>query len=633
MAIVNNKSKTAAPTAPAQQAPADHAAPTQPAQAPVTPGDLFGFTVPTQSGGYNVEDLAKFVKAIKETAAAATANKTGNFKIVVANSSELLLPIVCVVNLTPQPVVYALLIEGLMSTKLTPRKRSVFNPAVGGQVELTIDMFSGRCWDETGQKAARRAVANDLNVAEGDVSLRHHMTVPGSVEWATESMAQLCFELAMFPLFDKARDESRRLNHAALTNSAGSLVMTARYTQGSGTELNVVGERIACDVIVSTSLERKKVNNATTKATDAHRVAESFAVANTKILADFLPLAKDPMQHGIASPGAQAKPGFVPQLIITDFDGASEGGASMDLRTLVMAFLNVMPLASNYGWVNLYAGHNNKKSSLAQLGLLHDPWAESRGKAELGLIDIDHTPFGNQAEGKLTNMQVAQSWCTKGVMVGIDIDQARPNAWVGDVVTMIGNGNVKANIAFANACDALTQGAYSRIASQSNGGKLPMAFMQEQTGLLTATYTGTDGELADSRRSTLTTLIESFGGDQAVITPFIKGRLPGATEFDHEDMRRAWIDATPGFEVNGVGMRTFATPAFLSNLTQAFIEAGVRIVPDASFCFTEGGTVGVTGNYGEVLNVNGMYAQNQASGAGFGNHFGVMPTFTPAVYY
>jgi hypothetical protein len=573
-----------------------------------------GLGVTTLSGGMDTEGFAAFSEEMKRLAGLPEISNMLKLEVVSVSSQQLYLPVLalCAVSsATKQVVVYNLLIEGMMSSKLEPIVETIRD--YSGQKDIITDRPTTRCFDSKLREVVSTFVASQYKVNPADVVHIGHCVVPKAADLSSAEVTRVYFDSAHLAIIDAAGGQGvGRVTAKHLRNPQVAVRQRTTITPGE-CRLNRIGQPIAADF--NTSIKLTRVNQKQGDMYQVHTGTQEHNLAEVSGYIDFNIITQQQ-----SSPYAQLqqpqvpKPGYMPVVILTEVAGLANSGRSIeDLRTQLMGLVATLAMTANHGWVRVfetYPGQKTQKQSIGLLGLEYDPYG--RGPEALGKVPVESVSLNKvPEEGKETPFSMANKWCTQNVAVALDVEQGGRLEWVQSVfIAAAQNPRSGANDDIIAECDALTGGAFSQVWAQANSGNAKAAVMHHDTVTVhLGTYTDKDGRARDLRTIDYLTMLAASPKDLQFVAQATAAMTPGiANNINLSDRRRCLMSVAGDCNINGMATRVYFSPNFIPCLVQALINNDVRIISDDMVAYDQGmQRQGIDPNFGGTYNAAGFY--------------------------
>lgn len=545
-----------------------------------------------------------------------------SIEIVPITSQELKLPalVMCAVGKDKTVATYTLLIESMLQGKIEP----VIEPVRDNQNtsrEIIIDRPTSIAFSERMRSHVTKAAAMRYKVSEDQVVNIGKCVVPEEADLSNPASVRTMFNGGLTALVDYLGGNLiGRITPAILKNPVVAMTQTTTVTPGA-THLNKLNVPVAADFTAHVKLVNTNQNQ-NKSIHEVHDTLNEVQVAEVRSYVDFTPFAMQG-QPQPAYPGAPAPitPGFIPTLVCTEIAGLTNQGRSIeDLRTQLLGLVSTAALTSNHGWVRAFEKLPNQKSSKPDIGLLgieHDPYG--RGVEGRGKVKVESASFNNKPkEGVETPLGVATKWCTKGVALAIDVEQGGRLEWVQSVFVAAANNIKGANQSIIEECDALTDGIFSSIWAEVNKGNASASVVRNETVVVhTGTYTDSEGKKAELRTLGHLSMLESSPKDLQFVETATAAMIPGmCNNITLSDRRRA-ITTAANANITGLATRVFLAPMFVQCLISALAQAKVSIKSDDALGYMiNQGRVGMGSDYMGEYHTGDFYKQS---------HVGVEP--------
>jgi hypothetical protein len=557
-----------------------------------TGDDLFsGIGVETLSGGVDTEGFAAFSAEMERLSKLPEVLRTIKLSVIPVSNQHLRLPVLAMAAESKDGVVvYSLLIEGMMGQPLEPIReiRRDFGGPQGA--EIIIDRPTSRCYDNGLRKIVAAAVATQLNTSAERIVHQSHCVVPRGANLKCAETCRSFFDSANLALTNAvARDRIAGVTVANLTNPAGVVNQRTTITPGQN-KLNKIGLPIAADFTTTIELARK-AQEKTSWSSDIHVAQQRYHLAEVSGYIDFSVAGPIPPKPNMNPMLPQTVPGYIPMVVITEIAGLANNGSSIeDMRTQLLGIAATTALTADHGWVRVFekmAGAKSVKADIGLLGLEHDPYI---GRTpELGMVSVDSISYGKQPkEGTMTPKQVADLWCTDKVAVALDVEQGGRLHWIQDIfVAASGVGDETGRRTAANEriiaeCDVLTNGIFSRLWTELNGGQKAHVVATETVAVHLGTYDGgKNGGRRDLRSIDYLTMLGQMPKDLEKLSAATAATIPGGCNaITLTDRRNAIENIVGDCEFTGMATRVFLTGGFINTFVRALIQAGVTFRSD-----------------------------------------------------
>lgn len=559
------------------------------------PDDLFeGIGIETLSGGVDTEGFEAFTTEMTRLCNLPDVTRTLRIKIVPVTSQKLKVPVLAMVTETKfGHVVYSLLIEGMMPAPLDPVKEVYRGgPQAGGGITI-IDTPTSWAYDDGLRAIVTQTVATQLSVPPNKIVHQHHCVVPKGADLTSSAVTRAFFDTAMLALINvAAKDKVRGVTHQTLVNRAGVITQKTYITPGQ-TRRSRSGMPLASDFNITLELsraqqQRRDLNTPIHSMYDKKYVLADVSGFIDFTVADHLPPANQQWPNQVPT-----VPKFIPTFILNEITGLAPNGQSIeDMRTQLLGIAGTSAITTNSRWVRVYEKNIGSKgaigvgkTSIGSLGLAHWPFLGQ--PPEYGVIEIVAEEGGKAPKaGSMTAKQVADSYCTKGVVVGMDIEQGGRLQWIQDLFIAAAGSIDDPNTAKASAkiiaeCDILTNGHFSKLWAAANGGMLPSIMSPTTVVVHLGTYIGPDSQKRDLRSLDFPTLLRQMPKDPEKLREATTALIPGGCNAVTLTNRKEALERiTGGLEITGLATRVFFKRGAIQTLVNALIISEIRITSD-----------------------------------------------------
>ncbi len=264
----------------------------------------------------------------------------------------------------------------------------------------------------------------------------------------------------------------------------------------------------------------------------------------------------------------QSVPGYVPVIIMTQVSRLGKSSQVNDtLLSQLLGIASLMPMINtdDNNWVSVFEpqiGEFSARTSIGVLGLEHNPYPGLQHQP--GIVEI--IPNGDQIRdaNKFTAKEFAQIFCSKNIIVALDILKGGPLEKIQNIIATATKGS-KSEMLIINELDAFSDGKFSKLWRIKDQPILSL----NPTIIHAGFYTDGDNKQRDIRSVDYLAALEWSNGNQQILGPFVSGFLPDTVTDIHLDQKRKMlVQAIPNMTITGLYQRVFLNNEFISTLDE-----------------------------------------------------------------
>lgn len=569
--------------------------------------------------GFNTDTFNTFVDEFNKVADMPRTRHQLAVKVYPITQPNLKMPLICISSrsTTGKIVVYSVLIESMLSEKLVPE---IITHKENNTIStLVYDITAANCYDTETKLAIIEATCHAYGLDHDtevmgfkengngvNVVLLSGYILPKEANMEDKSLPAAVFNNAWLALKDYigANDSSTAIDARRLTSNAAEVRLANDFTPGASYK-HLDGEIVASDLMTTLDLvavRNNNRNNGTYQYNEAlqrhevHGSTHSVNLARATMLVDFCPSAVETPQNVYYQQQPSTKPGFQPQLIITSTGTTMAHTHSTEgLATQLLSLVTATNVASNYGWVRAFEvmpGRQSLKKNIGLLGIEHCPW--STATEDLKERKVSTVKSSKDADS-FTPIEFARLWCNEYASVAIDITECGRTDWYQSVFLMAAMNVPGAKEAIIEEADRLTNNHFSGIWNRMNVDNPDAPIVLNN---MVRVHLGTYQDEGDIRRDLRTidylSILERSNKDIDFIIGATMCQIPG--NFNQKtltDRREIICQSFSNVDITGIAHRVYVLPAFLSALTAAMNQCGIRFRTDGATGYLQTNNRGV----------------------------------------
>jgi len=450
---------------------------------------------------------------------------------------------------------------------------------------VEIDMFPALFWNKQTREIVENVIGNVSGKSNGSVCASN-MVVPKTVELLNINSLAKFYDHALAAISATMRSKQNLptspVTVNVLANNTVQLVSKFDVTPG-GIYLSSVNQPYVADVNV-VLYARQAGKPISTDVRAISNQQDEIALTAIAGYMDFY--RRVPTQQAPYTGYPVPTPGYDPVFVITNTSSLGASSRSNDnLLTQLLALPSLLPLLdpTQNKWATIFepfVGDNQLKPNLGILGLEHDPLPMPQKQfvpKELTVVSGSDPMVG---EDKVTAQAMAAMYCTRTVLVAMDIIKGSPTEWLQTLFAGAVPGSKEESI-IINELDAYSGGVFSKLWLPKN--KPIMQYDRATNSTLRVDlhagyYTDTNGRARDGRTIDYLTCLSYSAGDMTFFDSFALGFYPGNNSLEDMDIKRnIRKQMAPNFTVTGLISRFFFNNDFINTIEEMHAQCGIAV--------------------------------------------------------